>query len=149
MDSEVHRDGAGAGTHVGDYNLPAFHAHERHEQRVFDHGFGLRAGDQHVPVHQEVDAVELAVVEDIGQRLPRESPRHDGGQLFLLLRRDLGLLLGEDGLPRHAHHVHHHHLRLQPGVRYLCRLEGAVGLLDDGAQVGHIGQRQGRPCGRP
>ena len=150
VDGQVDRDGAGSGAHVRDDQLAALHAHQRHEQGVFHQRFRLGPRDQHVRVDQQVDAVELAIVQDVGQRLPGEPSLHDGGQLRLLLRRHLGFLLGEDGLARHPHHVHHHHLRLQPGIGDAGRFQRAVGGLDYVAQAGHQGiTRRWRPDRAP
>ena len=139
VDGQVDGDGPGAGAHVGDDQFAAFHAHQRHEERVLHHGLSFGTGNEHVPVYQQVDAVKFTVIEDVGQRLAGQSPLHDGRQLLLLLGRNLGFLLGEDGLPRHPHHIHDHYLRLQAGVGYAGRFQGAMGVLDDGAKIGHGG----------
>ena len=137
VNGQVDGDGAGAGANVGNHQLPAFHAHQRHKQRVFYHRLRFGARYQGIGVDQQVDAVELPVVEDVGQRFAGQAAGDDGGQLRFLLGRYLGLLLGENGLAGHPHRVHHHHLGFQPGVGDAGGGQGMVGIADDGAQAGH------------
>ena len=138
VQGQVNSNGSGAGAYVGHHQLRRFHTHQRHKQGVLHHTFRFRAGNQHVGVDQQVYAVELFILEDVGQRFPLQAAFHNRGQSLFLLRRNLGFLLGKEVVTLHPHHVHQHHLGLQAGVGDVTRLQGAVGLLNGFAKKGHI-----------
>ena len=124
----------------GQMMFRGFHSHQGHKEGVFHQALGFRAGNQYIRVHQQIDAVELFVLQDVGQRLPLQPPRHNLGQSLLLRPGNFHFLLGEQVLPLHPQRIHQHHLGLQAGVRDVARLESAVGLLNYFAQDCHSGR---------
>ena len=137
VNGQVDGDGPAAGADVGDGQFGRFHAHQRHEQGMLHQALGLGARYQHRRRDHHADAVELALAQDVGQRFPIKAALQERVESALLLRGNLGLLLGEDVLPGHAHHIHHQHLGFQAGVGYAGGFQFPVGILNDATEYGH------------
>ena len=138
VDGQVDCDCPAACPYVGDGQLTRLHAHQRHEQRVLHHALGLRPGNQNIRRHYHVDAIELAVAEDVGQWGALQPLSHDPGQLLGFAAGNFGLLLGEDVLAGHSHHRHHHHLGLEARVGDVGCFQRLMGLPDGFAYYCHF-----------
>ena len=66
---------------------------------------GLRPGNQHAAVNEEIEAVELSVAQDVGQRLAGLPPRQQCRELFPLCCRQRTLGMCQQPRPIPAQHV--------------------------------------------
>ena len=119
MDRQSDGDAAGACADVGQGEAIAIRrTATRPGQGEVNERLRLGAGNEDTPVHDEGEAIKLALAEDVRQRLSGEASLGQALQNGALISGEMAIAISEEGGTVEAARVAHEQLGLEGGVGY-------------------------------